>query len=185
MKKFPLGKKLSSVSGLSRNPYANIGDEEGSSSVTTQLAISFSLPVPLPTQLLDLIASLAVKRNEGSGNPYRYFASRDEADWDDGAKPVEANAVLQPRATGALSKKDFSDKARRIFLQYTPKLEGIRLRPHYIEFIQRNSVRSAGERYQILERLKRYDLSSMRIDGHFNREADISVRKLAEIENLD
>jgi hypothetical protein len=83
-----------------------------------------------------------------------------------------------------LSKKQFEDDCRRIFLQYIPHAEGRVLRPHHREFITRNANRSPEQRFRLLEELAKYDIStSGNFKPHFNRERELfTVKKLREIE---
>lgn len=81
-----------------------------------------------------------------------------------------------------ISKKEFVDSCRRIFLQYVPSAEGRVLRSHYRDFITRNENNSPDFRAKLLTELIKYDLTR---DGnfkpHFNRELSV-LKKLQAIE---
>jgi hypothetical protein len=92
--------------------------------------------------------------------------------------------IAAPREVGSLSKKDFQDGCRRIFLQYVPQAERQFLPSQYRDFIIRNERRSAEERSRLLDALGRYDLSmSGNIKNHFNRVPELlTTAKLQQIE---
>lgn len=178
----------------SGNPYAHVQNETDPKPLgQAQLSLSFSSgPAQQPDAVGDArIDSAPIEIDGNSGNPYASLCAMDDTEWDAPVKKADGMAIKKSNAAGdsrkpQLSKKDFSDEARRIFLQYIPELEGNRLRPQHIEFIQRNAPRKPEERYQVLERLKRYDLKDAGVRGHFNREdSDLTALKLAEIEKLD
>jgi len=87
---------------------------------------------------------------------------------------------------GALSKADFVDECRRIFVQYIPSVEKGRLRPHHRHFITRNQNRASAVRYALAHHLRRYDISNISgAAAQFNRERDeLTDHKLKQIERL-
>ena len=95
--------------------------------------------------------------------------------------PFVLNSVL-PK--GTISQRDFEAECRRIFRQYIPLEEKGRLRPHHRKFIERNRSGPPSVRYQLLERLQKYDLSDVRgLQAQFNREREeLTVEKLTKIE---
>jgi hypothetical protein len=105
--------------------------------------------------------------------------------------PVDAPAMERPAqtklsVTSKLSKSEFRHACRAIFRCYIPEIEKSRIRDHHRDFIVRNESRSATGRFQVLEALRRYDLSAVQgFQAHFNRERDVFTdAKLREIEKL-
>jgi hypothetical protein len=105
--------------------------------------------------------------------------------------PAHAPATVSPAQIRAsvslkLSKSEFRQACRGIFRCYIPEIEKGHIRDHHRDFIVRNESRSATKRFQVLEALRRYDLSSVPgFQAHFNRERDVFTdTKLREIEKL-
>ena len=125
------------------------------------------------------------------GDPYRNIETEQQLATDiapAAQSPKTVTPQIRRESTNkpTLSKKAFMDESRLILQMYVPKLEGSRLRPQHQDFIQRNAERLPEERYEVLQRLRRYDLRSSALVGQFNREdPDITAQKLAEVENLD
>jgi hypothetical protein len=95
------------------------------------------------------------------------------------AVPVEHQNKRQ-----GISKKEFQDGCRRVFLLYIPAGEGQTLRPHYRDFISRNENDTPEYRGRLLTELGKYDLSSSGdFKPHFNREEELfTIAKLPKIE---
>lgn len=105
--------------------------------------------------------------------------------------PVHATATasfaqVKASVSFKLSKSEFRQACRAIFRCYIPEIEKGRIRDHHRDFIVRNESRSATRRFQVLDALRRYDLSSVPgFQAHFNRERDVFTdAKLREIEKL-
>jgi hypothetical protein len=80
--------------------------------------------------------------------------------------PVHAPATASPTQIKAsvsskLSKSEFRHACRAIFRCYIPEIEKARIRDHHRDFIVRNESRSVTRRFQVVEALRRYDLSSV------------------------
>jgi hypothetical protein len=93
--------------------------------------------------------------------------------------PADASATVIPTqimasVSSQLSKSEFRQACRAIFRCYIPAIEKGRIRDHHRDFIVRNESGSATRRFQVLEALRRYDLSSVPgFQAHFNRERDL------------
>jgi hypothetical protein len=115
-------------------------------------------------------------------NPWAtlYYGADDPVDVPATASPTHAKASVSVK----LSKAEFRQACRAIFRCYIPEIEKGRIRDHHRNFIVRNESRSATKRFQVLEALRRYDLSSVPgFQAHFNRERDaFTDAKLREIE---
>ena len=98
------------------------------------------------------------------------------------ASPNQVKATVSFK----LSKSEFRQACRAIFRCYIPEIEKGRIRDHHRDFIARNESRSATRRFEVLEALRRYDLSSVPgFQAHFNREREVFTEaKLREIEKL-
>ena len=99
---------------------------------------------------------------------------------------ISSSAIAKPPAKGALAKAEFRAKCRRIFEQYIPTIEKGRLRTHHRDFIARNESRSPATRYLLVNKLQKYDLSTVPgLKAHFNRERELLTdEKLKQIERL-
>lgn len=82
-----------------------------------------------------------------------------------------------------VSKSDFVARSRAIFLQYEPMRANRRiLRPEFREFMENHKTKSGRIRAEILEDLKRFDISVMgALNPHLNRESSSITQKLEKI----
>lgn len=123
-----------------------------------------------------------------SQNPYAqhyYLGDPEKAPIPPIGEPKRQSALFVTRSRG-LSKQRFQSSCRRILRQYLPSEERRILRPHHRDFIERNESRSAEERFLIIKKLSRYDLSQgENYNARFNRERDVlTEKKLHEIEQI-
>ena len=98
---------------------------------------------------------------------------------------VSQNEPLSRVESGEATKARFQDESRRIFRPYIPALERGRLRDYHRAFIARNEDRSPKIRFELLSRLRKYDLSNIHgIEARFNRQNDaLTDEKLKQIED--
>jgi hypothetical protein len=117
-------------------------------------------------------------------NPWAtlYYGADDPVNVPEAASPTQVKASVSLK----LSKSEFRQACRAIFRCYIPEIEKGRIRDHHRDFIVRNESRSATRRCQVVDALRRYDLSSVPgFQAHFNRERDVFTdAKLREIEKL-
>lgn len=112
-------------------------------------------------------------------HPYAYASMEVESD-------VSSSAIAKQPVKGALAKAEFRARCRRIFEQYIPTIEKGRLRTHHRDFIARNESRSPTTRYLLINKLQKYDLSTVPgLKARFNRERELLTdEKLKQIERL-
>lgn len=118
-------------------------------------------------------------------NPHAYDAVfGDTEDQGDPRNSDERATTVPFSVDRSLSKRDFHEGCRRILLQYLPPDEGRVLRPHQRDFILRNEDTTPNNRFRILEKLRKYDLSTAGpFKPHFNRGEELfTERKLKQIE---
>lgn len=117
-------------------------------------------------------------------NPWAtlYYGAEDPVNVPATGSPTQIKAS----ASLKISKSEFRQACRAIFRCYIPEIEKGRIRDHHRDFIIRNESRSATRRSQVVDALRRYDLSSVPgFQAHFNRERDVFTdAKLREIEKL-
>lgn len=81
------------------------------------------------------------------------------------AVPSAQTQVAQKKGA---TQKEFETTFRKIIGFYVP--DSNRLPGTYREFLERNKKRSPSVRQRLIDKLRKYDLSDVRVDTHFNRD---------------
>jgi hypothetical protein len=158
------------------NPYAFVDrdmatdDAVASSSKIAALRRIDSHKVVDGQQDLFAHAEVSLPRESiGSGNPYGNVTFEDEPP----RLPVHAG-VSTRQTTRTSTKEEFRKASALIFSRYSPVLLRGRLRPHHREFIVRNESRSPRARFEMLNALRKFDLSELRgLTTYLNREDNL------------
>lgn len=97
------------------------------------------------------------------------------------AAPPLGNTTL-PRKQG-VTQREFETVFRRVVGFYVPDSD--RLPTTYRDFLERNKRRSPSARQRLIEKLRKYDLSEVLNQAHFNREErnPLTEARLKEIED--
>jgi hypothetical protein len=162
----PTSKKLRDYIRALGNPYASLQIDE------TELNVSAA-------------GAESVKQQFKHGeNPHAWHYYFDEPAPPSFSAPDSIAVPTRPE--GSLTQAEFEHRARAIFRPYIPVEERGKLRPHYREFIARNKSRSPRARYELIDGLKKYDISTIAgLSPQFNREQEsLTKEKLTEIEKL-
>lgn len=162
----PTSKKLRDYIRALGNPYASLQIDETASNASATAAESIK------------------QQFKHSENPHAWHYYFDEPALQSFSTPDSVAVPTRPE--GSLTQAEFEHRARAIFRPYIPAEERGKLRPHYREFIARNKSRSPQARYQLIDGLKKYDISTIPgLSPQFNREQEsLTKEKLAEIEKL-